>query len=136
MDDLLRAGGMVMVPLGLISLTGWWLALSSFGPARQAKGPEEIARVVTRLRMVGVCVSVLPLLGLLGTVTGMINTFGIIRSEGLGDPRQLAGGIQEALVATECGLATAVPLLVFHQILSGRLRRAEIQHELEEAARD
>ncbi len=86
--------------------------------------------------MVSVCVAVLPLLGLLGTVSGMIHTFGIIRSEGLGDPRLMAGGIREALVATECGLATAVPLLVFHQILSGRLRRGEIEHSLAEGTHD
>jgi biopolymer transport protein ExbB/TolQ len=134
--DLFHAGGPVMIPLALISLAGWWLALSTWGRTRQPGGPEKAARIVTRLRMVAVCVTVLPLLGLLGTVTGMINTFGIIRSEGLGDPRLLAGGIREALVATESGLATAIPLLVFHQILSGRLRRGEIEHDLAEARHD
>jgi hypothetical protein len=129
--ELFRAGGAVMIPLALTSITGWWLALSCWGRTRLPGGPEKAARIVTRLRMVAVCVTVLPLLGLLGTVSGMINTFGIIRSEGLGDPRVLAGGIREALIATECGLATAVPLLVFHQILSGRLRRGEIEHDLE-----
>jgi biopolymer transport protein ExbB/TolQ len=133
--ELFRAGGAVMIPLAVISVTGWWLALSCWAGTRQTGGPAKAARIETRLRMVSVCVTVLPLLGLLGTVSGMINTFGIIRSEGLGDPRLMAGGIREALVATECGLATAVPLLVFHQILSGRLRRGEIEHNLAEGTR-
>jgi len=131
--DLFRAGGVVMFPLAAVSIAGWWLALSLWTPTRRDGGGEKAPGIHARLRMLAVLVAILPLLGLLGTVTGMINTFGTIRSEGLGDPRLLAGGIREALVATECGLATALPLLVFHQILSSRVRRAEIDHDLKEA---
>ena len=60
-----------------------------------------------------------PLLGLLGTVTGMISTFDIITEFGTGDPKLLSGGISEALVTTELGLIVAIPALVFGNILSG-----------------
>ena len=58
-----------------------------------------------------------PLLGLLGTVTGMIQTFQAITLFGTGDPKLMAGGISQALVTTVLGLLTAVPLLLFHSIV-------------------
>ncbi len=59
-----------------------------------------------------------PLLGLLGTVTGMISTFEVITVFGTGDPKILSGGISEALITTEFGLAVAVPVLIVHSLLS------------------
>ncbi len=63
--------------------------------------------------------AVSPLLGLLGTVTGMISTFDVITEFGTGNPKLLSGGISEALVTTELGLIVAIPSLVIGQILSG-----------------
>ncbi len=63
-----------------------------------------------------------PLLGLLGTVTGMINTFNAITVLGAGDPKTLAGGISEALITTEFGLVVAIPSLLLHAILSRRVK--------------
>jgi biopolymer transport protein ExbB len=63
-----------------------------------------------------------PLLGLLGTVTGMINTFNVITVFGTGDPKTLAGGISEALITTEFGLIVAIPSLLLHALLSRRLK--------------
>ncbi len=63
--------------------------------------------------------AVAPLLGLLGTVTGMIATFDIITEYGTGDPKLLAGGISIALVTTELGLIVAIPLLLIGNLLSG-----------------
>ena len=60
-----------------------------------------------------------PLLGLLGTVTGMIATFDAITEVGTGDPRTLAGGISEALITTELGLIVAIPTLLLGNFLSG-----------------
>ncbi|HUR57146.1 MAG TPA: MotA/TolQ/ExbB proton channel family protein [Opitutaceae bacterium] len=91
---------------------------------------QELKRYNQGLQILDTIITLAPLLGLLGTVTGMIDTFGIIRSDGLGDPRLLAGGIREALIATECGLAAALPLLLLHQAISARLRRAELETEL------
>ncbi len=66
-----------------------------------------------------VIAAVAPLLGLLGTVTGMITTFDIITEFGTGDPKLLSGGISIALVTTEVGLAVAIPALILGNLLSG-----------------
>ena len=66
-----------------------------------------------------VLAAVSPLLGLLGTVTGMIATFDIITTHGTGDPKLLSGGISEALVTTMLGLIVAIPLLLLGNLLSG-----------------
>ncbi len=63
-----------------------------------------------------------PLLGLLGTVTGMINTFNMITVFGTGDPKTLAGGISEALITTEFGLIVAIPSLLLHAALSRKVK--------------
>jgi len=63
--------------------------------------------------------AVAPLLGLLGTVTGMISTFDVITKFGTGDPRMLSGGISEALVTTQLGLIVAIPLLLIGNLLKG-----------------
>jgi biopolymer transport protein ExbB len=65
-----------------------------------------------------VVAAVAPLLGLLGTVTGMISTFDIITIHGTGDPKMLSGGISEALVTTMMGLTVAIPLLLIGNLLS------------------
>ncbi|RMG21080.1 MAG: MotA/TolQ/ExbB proton channel family protein, partial [Deltaproteobacteria bacterium] len=67
-----------------------------------------------------VLAAVAPLLGLLGTVTGMISTFDIITEFGTGDPKLLSGGISEALITTELGLIVAIPTLLLGTLLSGR----------------
>ena len=59
-----------------------------------------------------------PLLGLLGTVTGMIKTFNLITIFGTGDAKSLSSGISEALVTTELGLVVAIPSLILHGLLS------------------
>jgi biopolymer transport protein ExbB len=68
-----------------------------------------------------VIAAVAPLLGLLGTVTGMIGTFHVITEHGTGDPRLLSGGISEALLTTQFGLMVAIPVLLAHALLSGRV---------------
>ena len=65
--------------------------------------------------------AIAPLLGLLGTVTGMIDTFHVITVYGTGDPRMMSGGISEALVTTQLGLAVAVPIMILHHFLERRV---------------
>ena len=80
-----------------------------------------------------VVAAVAPLLGLLGTVTGMISTFDIITEFGTGDPKLLAGGISEALVTTELGLIVAIPALLVGNLLMGwgsRIKDSMEQHAL------
>ncbi len=77
-----------------------------------------------------VLAAVAPLLGLLGTVVGMIRTFQAITLFGTGDPRLMAGGISQALVTTVLGLIVAIPLVLLHSLVSGRSR--ELVEILEE----
>ncbi len=69
-----------------------------------------------------VLAAVAPLLGLLGTVVGMIRTFQAITLFGTGDPKLMAGGISQALVTTVLGLTVAIPLVLLHSLVSGRSR--------------
>ncbi len=79
-----------------------------------------------------VIAAVSPLLGLLGTVTGMISTFDIITEHGTGDPKLLSGGISEALVTTMLGLVVAIPLLLLGNLLSGWAQK--IKDSMEQSA--
>ena len=84
----------------------------------------EEASVLNRgLPTVAVLAAVSPLLGLLGTVTGMIETFQSITLFGTGDPKLMSGGISQALITTQLGLAVAIPLVLFHSLLTGRVNR-------------
>ncbi|MCH6258212.1 MotA/TolQ/ExbB proton channel family protein [Puniceicoccaceae bacterium K14] len=74
------------------------------------------------LSIIAVTAATAPLLGLLGTVTGMINTFKLITIFGTGDAKSLSGGISEALITTEFGLIVAIPSLIFHAFLSRKAK--------------
>lgn len=65
--------------------------------------------------------AIAPLLGLLGTVLGMIDVFAAIVTSGVGNPGVLAGGISKALITTAAGLSIAIPTMIFHQILASRV---------------
>lgn len=83
---------------------------------------REIRQYETHLRGLEMIANIAPLLGLLGTVTGMVKVFAGISQTGSGvDPALLAGGIWEALIATVAGLAVAIPSLAAHYILEGRI---------------
>ena len=82
--------------------------------------------------LIMVIATVSPLLGLLGTVTGMISTFDIITEFGTGDPKLLSSGISIALITTEIGLAVAIPALLFGNVLSGWAER--IKDDMEKAS--
>jgi len=89
----------------------------------ELKLDEAILREIPRLRRglstLAVLAGIAPLLGLLGTVTGIIHTFQAITLQGTGDPKIMSGGISEALVTTELGLLVAIPLLLLHSVLRG-----------------
>ena len=84
---------------------------------------RESAKLERFLWLVKTVSVVAPLLGLLGTVTGMIQTFQAITLFGAGDPKMMAGGISEALVTTMLGLTTAIPLVLLHATLASSTRR-------------
>lgn len=73
------------------------------------------------LNALGTIAAISPLLGLLGTVSGMINAFTAITAQGVGNPTVLAGGIAEALITTAAGLIVAIPALIAYRYLRGRI---------------
>lgn len=81
---------------------------------------EVQPRLERLLPFIAVTAATAPLMGLLGTVTGMINTFKLITVFGTGDAKQLSSGISEALVTTEFGLIVAIPSLIMHALLNRR----------------
>lgn len=95
-------------------------------------GRRESAELERFTGVVGIVASVAPLLGLLGTVWGMIQTFEVIQLQGMGQIAQLAGGISTALVTTFGGLSVGIPALIGHRFLLSRVD--ELTLELEEAA--
>ncbi|OQY12359.1 MAG: hypothetical protein B6I30_04985 [Desulfobacteraceae bacterium 4572_187] len=90
---------------------------------------NEIPKLERFLSTLGMLAAIAPLLGLLGTVTGMINTFHVITYYGTGDPRMMSGGISEALVTTMLGLSVAIPIMLSHTLLSRKVENIIAQME-------
>ncbi|MDM3872303.1 MotA/TolQ/ExbB proton channel family protein [Porticoccus sp. W117] len=91
---------------------------------------KERPAIESGLNLLKIIAMVAPLLGLLGTVTGMILTFQAITIFGAGDPKNMAGGISSALVTTVLGLVVAIPTILLHTLVNGRAQR--VLHILEE----
>lgn len=91
---------------------------------------KERPSIEAGLPVIKIISMVAPLLGLLGTVTGMIVTFQAITIFGAGDPKAMSGGISAALVTTVQGLVVAIPMVLLHTVLNGRAKR--VLHVLEE----
>lgn len=179
--DYARAGGWIMIPLGLASAVMWMLIVerllafrrysgrdigiqdavhavrgekvNTFGPGvramlvrefmRERTGDSELDRQMLRacslrirphinryLPVIAVLGSIAPLLGLLGTVIGMIATFEVISTYGTGNAKAMANGISIALITTEAGLLVAIPGLLMS---AGLARRAsKLLHNLDE----
>jgi len=82
---------------------------------------ELMPRLEGTLPTIAIIGSLLPMLGLLGTVIGMIDVFEVIASHGTGDPMQMAHGISQALLTTASGLICAIPVIFIHHLLVRRL---------------
>ncbi|MDO9423756.1 MAG: MotA/TolQ/ExbB proton channel family protein [Methylobacter sp.] len=105
-------------PLGRILAAG--LANSHHGRRFMKESVEEAGRMVVHdlerfLNTLGTIALITPLLGLLGTVFGMINVFSSLMEHGIGNPGVLAGGISVALITTAAGLTVAIPSVIFHR---------------------
>lgn len=175
LEDYIHAGGVVMVPLALVSLAMWLLIVdralffrrlhhknmdlkTALAHIRDARMPNPaqyrgvvsllVARFMMRrsneadldrfildetvltinrslndyLAVIGVLAAVAPLMGLLGTVTGMIGVFDILSIFGTGNAKGMAGGISEALITTQTGLLVAIPGLYMKGFLDRRAR--------------
>ncbi|MEE8527726.1 MAG: MotA/TolQ/ExbB proton channel family protein [Gammaproteobacteria bacterium] len=89
---------------------------------------HELERYINSL---GTIAMISPLLGLLGTVIGMVKVFAAITTHGVGNPSVLAGGISEALITTAAGLTVAIPALIGYRYLRGRIDELVVQMEKE-----
>jgi len=121
-------------PLGRILAAG--LANMRHGRDVMRDAIEESGRHVVHdleryLNSLGTIATITPLLGLLGTVFGMIKVFAAITSHGVGDATVLAGGISEALLTTAAGLSVGIPSLMFYRYFRGRVAELTIFMEQE-----
>lgn len=95
----------------------------------QDTGRHVVVELERFLNTLGTIAGISPLLGLLGTVTGIIKAFNAINAGGMGDPRMLSGGISEALITTAAGLIVAIPALVGYRYMRGRIDRIVVDME-------
>jgi len=117
-DDITLRRIKLSSPLGAVLASG--MLNKHHGRDIMKSSIEETGRQVVHelerfLNSLGTIASITPLLGLLGTVVGMIKVFAAIMVHGVGDPGILAGGISEALLTTAAGLTVAIPSLIFHR---------------------
>ncbi len=118
--------------LGKILATG--IMNSQSDRARMKESIEEVGRQVVHgmdrfLNTLGTIAAISPLLGLLGTVVGMIKVFAAITIVGVGNPGELAGGISQALTTTAAGLTVAIIAFMFHRYFRGRVDELVIEME-------
>lgn len=95
---------------------GMWLVKEAI----EERGGRESIILEKRVGILSTIAQLTPLLGLLGTVSGMIKTFNVISLQGVGNPTMLAGGISEALITTATGLCVAIPTLVCYRIVKDK----------------
>ncbi len=126
----LRAGS----PLGRVLAAG--LVNSNQERSVMLESIEDVGRHEAHalerfLNTLGTIAAISPLLGLLGTVVGMIKVFSAINASGLGNAGALAGGISEALITTAAGLAVAIPSLIAYRYFRGRVDQLTVEMEQE-----
>lgn len=105
---------------------------SSFSNALVAAANRELKRYTQGVSVLDTAITLSPLLGLLGTVTGMIRSFGLLGGAELDAPAAITGGIAEALIATAFGLGIAIVALIPFNFLNARVEEA--RHEIEDAS--
>ncbi len=121
-------------PLGQVLAAG--VANAKRGRDVMKEAMEEAASQVSHdmeryLTSLGIIASISPLLGLLGTVVGMIKVFTALMLEGAGNANVLAGGISQALITTAAGLSVAIPALIFHRFFLRRIDELVVTMEQE-----
>jgi biopolymer transport protein ExbB len=121
-------------PLGQVLAAGIGNARRSRAIMKEAM--EEVATQVSHdleryLTTLGIIASISPLIGLLGTVVGMIQVFTALMLEGAGNANVLAGGISQALITTAAGLSVAIPALMFHRFFLRRVDELMVNMEQE-----
>ena len=97
--------------------------------AIEGAGQHEASLLTSNLRVLGAVANITPMLGLLGTVFGMIKAFEVISESGTGNPSLVASGISEALVTTAAGLVVGIPALALYHYFRGRIERFVFEME-------
>jgi biopolymer transport protein ExbB len=134
---VVQRGGVIVVIIIAISMVGWFCGLRAIAIVRVALKLDNgdrlgLGKAESLLRLVGALATVSPLLGLLGTVLGMMNAFRTVERFGVLESSFVSAGVSEALITTEAGLIVALPLLMLsfygmHLVRSSerRIKRVE-----------
>jgi len=116
-------------PLGLVyaaGLSNMTQGRDTMKEAIEDTGKQVVYRLGRYLNTLGTIASIAPLIGLLGTVIGMIKVFTAITANGVGDPTVLSGGISEALITTAAGLSVGIPCLMFYRYFRSRINELKV----------
>lgn len=120
-DEAIRAGEASRSPVARVLAAGLRHRHPAPALAMEAAALAEVGRLKRHLPLLDTIVTLSPLLGLLGTVTGMISAFGVMAQTGVNEPHALTGGVAEALLATATGLAVAIVALVPYNLFNARI---------------
>ena len=131
-EEALKAGQVSRDPVARVLVFALQDAAKSPVNALLRGAARELKRYNRGLSVLDTVITLAPLLGLLGTVTGMIRSFSLLGGQELGAPAQITGGIAEALIATAFGLSVAILALLPFNFLNAKLE--DIRHEIEDAA--
>jgi biopolymer transport protein ExbB len=118
---LCRTRDIAVTRLAMVAIESRQLSRAGLKERLEEVGRREAALLERGTPVIGTIASITPLLGLLGTVGGMIRTFAIIQTAGMGDVGSLAGGISEALITTFAGLSVGIPAVVANRYLLSRV---------------
>jgi len=122
-EDALRLGNESFLPVARVLAAGLSHRNPSPSKAMEAAAQAEVPILKRRLVILDTIITLAPLLGLLGTITGMISSFGIMSNAGLGQPHAVTGGVAEALIATATGLLIAILTLIPYNYFTAKAER-------------
>ena len=128
-DEILKQGEANNSYIGRVILSGIWHHNASPTLAMETSAIQEIANMKRYLSAMDTIITLAPLLGLLGTIVGMIRSFDIMSIAGIGQPHAVTGGVAEALIATAFGLTVAIVTLVPYNYFLSKVEKAAEEME-------
>lgn len=131
-DQAIEVCGRHKIPMSRIVRAGllrWKMGILEIERAVEGAGNHESTKLSANLRGLGVIANIAPMLGLLGTVAGMIKAFDVISLSGTGNSAMVASGISEALITTASGLIVGIPVLAVYHFLRGRVDQLVFEME-------
>ena len=123
-DEAVEIAGASRAPEARVIVAGLGHRGSGAAQVMELVAQEELGLARRYLPVLDTVITLSPLLGLLGTVTGMIAAFGVLSTSGMNQPNAITGGVAEALIATAVGLGIAIATLVPYNYFSARVERA------------